>query len=372
MKRISKQTRLRLYRLAKKLKRELKKELIKIRQRKTRPLRKRKEKKLISIVPKVSINATKAPTNISKVETIVAPSEFDIVSSENRSVLMDFLDHLRKSFSCNHIIQIDIDFTNTEKFDANATLLFYAELQYLIQMRQSGLTVTYKAPINEKASAVLHQIGVHKICGGQDDINHAHNYEDVVHWRVAQGTLVDNSLCAPAIEKYEGQLAEPLINGLFRVLAEAMTNTIHHAYIDTREDKLNYKPPKKNWWMFSQAKDNHLTVVFCDLGIGIPRTLPIKKPSLYRKLITFRKTHQDSEYIKIAVKYGTTRMGKAERGKGLGDMVNTITNLKSGTVQIISNRGFYFKDETRVKTGNLTKSILGTLIYWRVPLTNEL
>lgn len=302
---------------------------------------------------------------------LIAPRVFNIENKITRGIVLNFLHSLRQSFAQPDINRIIIDLTDTDSFVADATLLFHAELSRLKEMRQNTIAIEYKQPINDKASEVLHQIGFYEICGRHPHKRSAHKYDDVVHWRVATGSVVNNEICAPAIEKYEGQLAEPLLEGLFRGLGEAMTNTKHHAYEDgIRDDGLNYNPGSKSWWMFSQEKDDHLSVVFCDLGIGIPRTLPLKKPNLYKRLITLGKAGKDSEYIKIAIKEKLSRTNQPERGKGLGDIVQAITKENSGTVKIISNHGVFIKDRTGTVTRDLKESILGTLIYWRVPLTN--
>lgn len=264
------------------------------------------------------------------VKSISAPKIFNIQDDKYRPIVTRFLSSLRDAFSDTNIDKIVLDFTHTEQFVADATLLFFSEVLYLKEKPGVTAILRYKPPINERASDVLHQIGFHVLCGGNATSGLTTNDEDVVHWRFAQGSIVDNSLCAPAIEQYEGQLAAPLMEGLFRGLGEAMTNTSHHAYLETRKDNLNYKPPTKNWWMFSQSKDEYLSVVFCDLGIGIPRTLPLTMPEILKRLVRLKKPIKDSECIKKAVQHGLSRTKQPERGKGLGDIVEVVTKKKTG------------------------------------------
>lgn len=293
---------------------------------------------------------------------------FSVESNETRRPVVEFLSDLRRTFNCADVKAITIDLSRTERFISSATLLFYAELSRLIQMTENRIRVRCKPPTDEKACQVLHQIGIYEMCGQIVRRKHA-PYDDVVHWRVARGSVVDNSICAPAIEEFEGQLAPPLVNGLFRGLGEAMTNAIHHAYLDIREDTLNYKPPHSDWWMFSQARQGYLSVVFCDLGIGIPRTLPLKRPGLFKKILALGRASSDSACIEDAIEDSRTRTMRPERGKGLGNIVEVVSGLKGGVVMVLSNRGFYLaKNGTDPKTYDLKDSILGTLIYWRVPL----
>lgn len=284
---------------------------------------------------------------------------------------MEFLSDLRKAFSRDDVQSIIMDFTSTTSFISSATLLFYAELSRLIEMTDNRISIRCKPPTNERASQVLHQIGIYRICGQAIRRKPAF-YDDVVHWRVARGHIVDNTICAPVIEEFEGQLALPLVNGLFRGLGEAMTNAKHHAYIDIREDGLNYTPPRNDWWMFSQSRQGYLSVVFCDLGIGIPNTLPLKKPTLFKRIFALGRAGSDGACIEDAIEDSRTRTLRPERGKGLGNIVDVVSGLKGGVVMVLSNRGFYFsKHGAAPKTYDLNDSILGTLIFWRVPLAGE-
>lgn len=302
---------------------------------------------------------------------IVAPVVFSVESNETRRPVTKFFSDLRTTFAREEVKAITIDLSRTEKFVSIATLLFFAELSRLMHMAEGRVRVRCKPPVNDRACQVLHQIGVYEMCGQHVRRKRTH-YEDVVHWRAAHGAVVDNSICAPAIEEFEGQLAPPLVNGLFRGLSEAMTNAIHHAYLDVREDGLNYRPKQSDWWMFSQARQGYLSVVFCDLGIGIPRTLPIKKPSLIDRILAMGKESLDSAYIEEAIEDSRTRTHRPERGKGLGNIVEVVAKLDGGRVMIFSNRGLYFlKSGLAPKTQDFKDSILGTLIFWRVPLAKD-
>ncbi len=302
---------------------------------------------------------------------IIAPALFSIESDDTRGPIVHFLAELRKTFFRDGVNAITIDLSGTNRFISSATLLFYAELSRLIEMTGGRIRVRCKPPHNDRACQVLHQIGVYRMCG-QNIAHRNTHYEDVVHWRVARGCVVDNSICAPAIEAFEGQLALPLVNDLFRGLGEAMTNSKQHAYLEVREDGLNYKPPNSDWWLFSQAREGYLSVVFCDLGIGIPRTLPLKKPSLFRRIVALGRAESDAACIEGAIEDCRTRTNLPERGKGLGNIVDVVSELNGGVVMVLSNRGFYIsKNGVEPRTFDLKDSILGTLIYWRVPLDGD-
>jgi hypothetical protein len=299
---------------------------------------------------------------------ITAPTVIDVADEDYRATLMTFLAELRSVFTCTDNRPILIDFSGTERLNAGGTLLMHAEVFRLIQMTSpTGAIVRCKPAKKQKADHVLAQVGIYKMCGNNRRCKAP--FGDVVHWRVAHGYKVDNSLCAPAVEEFEGRIATPLIDGIFRGLGEAMTNTIHHAYIQTRDDGLDYTPETKDWWMFSQKRDGYLSVLICDLGVGIPETLREKRPYLLETLARLGKSGSDGAAIEEAVKDARTRTKRAERGRGLGNIVNVVSKIPNGRVTIYSNRGLYSIRDGNLTVANYKQSILGTLVAWRIPLT---
>ena len=152
---------------------------------------------------------------------LTAPAVFDIEDKKNRHRLTRFLEDLRGHFNRHAAKRLLIDFQRTQRFVAAGTLLFYAELCRLVEY-SPGTQVRCNEPQNERAKQVLQQIGVYGIC--HHPFHGRTTHRDVVHWRVARGHMVDASKYAEAIEAHEGGLAEPLVNGIYRGLAEAMTN----------------------------------------------------------------------------------------------------------------------------------------------------
>jgi hypothetical protein len=291
---------------------------------------------------------------------------FSLETEKYRTPLFLFLAQLRQLFLVPDLCVIVIDFSRTQRFVSGGTLLFYAELTRLLKFSANRVRVRCTEARNPRASQVLQQIGIFGICG-----HRAHGtptYDDVVHWRVAQGHLVDNTICAPAIEAYEGRLAEPLIDGIFRGLGEAMTNAKHHAYTGLRQDQLNFTQPEDDWWMFSQARDGMLTVAFCDLGVGIPVTLPRKKPGLFARLVALGSANSDAACIKEAIDDSMTSTNLPGRGHGLGNIINVVSKSPRGVVMVMSNRGCYIINKGKKTALDFRESILGTLIFWRIPL----
>jgi len=312
------------------------------------------------------IAARRKPRRRLPAQRVYAPKAFSIEHNETRTPLMAFLEELRHHFAKPSGRTLLIDFSRTHSFAATGTLLFYAELTRLIEYDTGRVRLRCTQPANDRASQVLEQIGVYSLCGHPS--HGKPNLDDVVHWRVARGQDVNNTLCAPAIEAFEGQLAEPLVDGILGGLSEAMTNAVHHAYIDIRRDGLTYKQPRNDWWMFSQARDGHLSVVFCDLGVGIPATLPVKQPLIYRALELLGLHTSDAACIQEAIKGSRSRTGRAGRGHGLGNIIDVVEQLPEGVAVVFSNRGCYILRSGEKLAFNFKESILGTLISWRIPL----
>lgn len=296
---------------------------------------------------------------------IYAPETFDAFISHWRSELLTFLSALREHFREKHERVLLIDFSRTKRFYASGTLPFYAELTRLIEYRHNSVKIRCTGPANDRASQVLEQIGIYKLCSHRS--HGTPTRQDVVHWRVARGHLVDNTICAPVIEAFEGELATPLVDGLLGGLAEAMANAVHHAYESVRDDGLNYVDVR-DWWMFSQKKDGFLSVVFCDLGVGIPATLPIKRPWLMQQMEKFGFPMTDANCIKEAIDDGRSQTGLPGRGHGLGNIIDVVEKVHDGIAIVASNRGYYSLKEGKENWGNYRDSLLGTLIYWHVPL----
>ncbi len=306
----------------------------------------------------------RGPTS-TKALRIYAPVVFDIFDPRARTELLAFLDQLRQAFKSCPAEKVLIDFSKTNRFVAAGTLLFYAELCRLVEYSPRTV-IRCTQPVGEKAKQVLQQIGVFGLC--QNTYRGKATHSDVVHWKVARGHVVDATQYAETLEVYEGMLAEPLMNGIYRGLAEAMTNVCHHAYIEERDDGLEYSGTK-DWWVFSQAKDGFLYVALCDLGVGIPGTLPTTNPGLFGRVKDIIKmSPKDSDYINAAIQDSRSRTHLPERGKGLGDIVQAVAQVANGRASVCSNRGWYTLTNGQESSGDFRDSLCGTLVTWKVPI----
>jgi hypothetical protein len=117
-----------------------------------------------------------------------------------------------------------------------------------------------------------------------------------------------------------------------------------------------------------------LTITFCDLGVGIPQTLPslypIERIREYLSILPGVKP-PDASMIQAAVELGRSATGQTHRGKGLSrDLRRFIQFANAGEMFIFSNRGMYkYSGKHGEQTRDFRRSIHGTLIKWRVPMS---
>jgi hypothetical protein len=314
---------------------------------------------------------------------IVAPEYFNLEDAVARRQLLRKLRVIRK-----HAIRgagVVIDFRATKRMYPSGTLLFLAELDRLRQLtgRRNVRAATY--PRDRVVEQVLQQVGILRMVGLRERMQADTFAENVRHWHHATGEFAEGNKLQNLIERYEGRLAPSLTSGLYDGIVEAMTNCVQHAYPREavgpwRADRIPADVAKgcRSWWMFSQERNGKLTVVFCDLGVGIPVSVkdPAKWPqqALASILGTLRLASPNASLIKAATELYKTRTGRTYRGKGLPDILDVVRTGKSGHLSITSNSGVYRYDAA---SGNETMydigvSIMGTLIQWTIPLPENL
>jgi len=269
-----------------------------------------------------------------------------------------------------------VDFTNTRVMEAPGTLLFMAELDRGLRMAKSAQRVTCKLPSSDCHEAelvreVLHQIGALDLLGYDTSHLCSDDYHETVrHWRYATGTRVDETP-GDLLEHSEGRVAEALMKGMHVGVAEAITNSLHHAYGASRDDGCGHFSERR-WWMFTAEQNGMLEVVVCDLGIGIRRSLPMKWPkSMIGKIFkALERRDLDTASIQLALVIGETSTGEDNRGRGLPQIWNAIRMASVGLIHIMSDKGFvgYNADGQSEQHTQYRGSIHGTLISWKVPI----
>ena len=311
--------------------------------------------------------------------TLIRASEvISIATESDRQNLLQFIADVRALGAEPRPCRLD--FRATRRIMADGMILLRAELCEMLRSAPLKHHLRCIPPHNIRAKEVLYQAGIFDLLGQEVAIRPRH--PDVVHWRSAHGDRAEGEKSEQVLGSFEGQIARELMSGLFVSISEAMTNTAQHAYIPPADNsdpviREHCRPDAekgRGWWMFSQEKDQQLYVVFCDLGIGIPGSLPNTKPRVFRRLLQLGVGNRDSKYIEFAVQDSTSRTGKHYRGKGLGQIAKDLLQYDSKSeIVIFSNRGCcqYRKNQQEPVSYDYKQSIQGTVICWRTRLPQK-
>ena len=305
---------------------------------------------------------------------IRTPKTISCDREAERNELVSFLSTLRASVFSNKTSGVVIDFTSTDTVHPGGMILLIAEIDRILRIIRDPIRIRHKPPRSTKIRHVLQQVGLARLLG--DERQEEICDDTVKFWCYATGLLADGKTGGEVLERYEGRLAEGITKGLYNGIVETMTNTIHHAYLEAREDGCPLFKESR-WWMLSQEREGKLTVVLCDLGIGIPRSLPksaLFNVERFNELLALLNRKRDLASIRAAVEFGRSRTGLQNRGRGLPQILDSVQAADVGYVRISSNRGIYqiqagSKDPFEIEA---TKSISGTLIQWQVQIAGEL
>ena len=295
-----------------------------------------------------------------------APDRFILLDTIHRRSLLIFLSELRQA--CLEAPRVTVDFRGTKKMESGGTLLFCAELHRL-QVAFPHVQFRCVPSRDAKVNQVLQHLEIFRQLNRETDVSP--HLPDVVSWRHASATLVDCESAGKVIETYQS-LSHPVAKLLYRACSEAITNVLMHAYDGAREDGLD-PPSEKRWWMFCREDVDEFTMVVCDLGVGIPRSLPAKHAGeILGKIlsaITGDKYSNDAVMIEAAFELARTRTEREHQGKGLLDLRKIVDITDGSRLFLFSNKGLIVIDSgSKPVKYNYDDSILGTVIGWRLPL----
>lgn len=312
------------------------------------------------------------PTNTSKPATLVAPESILLRDPRHHDSLVGFVKSLKKLVTQGQRVQID--FKKTERVFSCGTLLLLAEIDRMIRSLGIGI-VSCTYPQNEKVEKVFQQIGLLKLLGKDHRLVITEEDRDVFHWKFASGIDVSPIQADPILKGIKSQIPKSYRKVVVGV-EEAMDNSVHHAYIEPRGDRLSGRSEEadaRRWWLFAEILDDWLHVNFCDLGVGIPRSLPKRWAEEAKDIATLAlsSAKKDVRMIRRAFEVGRTRTELDHRGKGLKNIAVAAQEL-GGILTIHSNAGSIRKDFRdgvgRPRPETYRRSIMGTVIQWSIPL----
>lgn len=334
--------------------------------RKARLRQKRKLRKILRKQEK-KLRKIRRRNNFRKwwTDNVVAPEILGVFKKSERKKTVGFIKKFR-DLSRKEGRKIRLDFSKTNRMYADATLLFRSTLCQVLKLKPDNAVIKCAPSKTARINEVLHQIDALSALGQNFHITPSD--ENVVHWRYAQGAGAEGEKYEEILGHYDGVMADKLLTGLFCGLTEAMTNTRQHAYPNRNIDEAGLN----EWWMFSQEKDGRLFVSFCDLGIGIPESLPrnIKQGTLWKSLVAkFGPSPKDSDVINGAILNRRSSTGHGYRGRGLKQLTDVISATDNGELALHSNKGCYYLYENRgSQLTDYSESLGGTLISWSLPI----
>lgn len=266
-----------------------------------------------------------------------------------------------------------LDFTNVKILHPSALLLLLAEIHRCRLIHGSSrLDGTYPKVL--KIERMLDATGFFKLLGVTSRIKNKPTrypmeyvgfHSDI---REVKGTVrhFRESLLGTTIK-----MSPHARRRLYRAVSEAMLNVGHHAY-----PKGSYRtnPEQGRWWLTGHVnrRAGELTVMFCDLGVGIAATLPKIYPiELIRAALAMIPgiRPNDAEMIQAGMEIGRTSTGEDGRGRGLNDLRKFVEDVGSGELHIFSRKGhFSYSPENGERTSNYRIGMGGTLITWTVPI----
>lgn len=321
---------------------------------------------------------------------IQAPSKLDLYSKDNFEKFCNFIVRLGTASKYNN--RVIICFRDTHRITAGAALRLLAEVSHLlktheglsfacsVQNRRQGKYRNTDRVIEE----VLQQIGFFSLIGQPERT--PTKQADISIWRQLSGNLADGSLAASLLNSLPQTISKKSKAHLYKGAIEAMANSVDHAYPSENSDG---EVIENRWWMLVGTKQDSITLIVCDLGVGIPVTLPKKHPESMLKSI-FQKIgiigNGDAELIHASTFIKRTRTNQTHRGKGGADIRSITEHFPSALLSIRSNRGCYVvagptypgkvRDDYRAIPGSHGRewsasyngSICGTMIEWTVSL----
>lgn len=351
------------------------------------------EIRMIQRIKKNKKNKKNCRTGEEQLRTIITlpmPPFITIFLNKNRTKLLKLTNKLRDYYFRKNIC-MKLEFSKTKKMFTEGTLYLLAELETL-KITNPDIKFSLIPSKEVIVNQVLKQTGILELLGVSLNFEDMEFDETVKYWKYSSGHKVEMDSAEDMLDDFDDLLSESSSTSIFNSITEAVTNCHHHAYLEKRF--INDPMKAKKWWIFSQEKDNKLSICVCDLGIGIPKSLLRNSENVaedwFSSLKNFLKSHKekydrDSASIKAAIEIGNTRTNLVNRGKGLNQIINQISTLcdHKASIAILSNKGSYIINRGMIEDRPLTgivdgfslpykQSIDGTVILWEIPIDKQI
>lgn len=177
---------------------------------------------------------------------------------------------------------------------------------------------------------------------------------------------------------FPDEILSPQVRGRLKgAVTEALLNVVDHAY--NPDVVVDHICPERRWWICGSAHpEEGCYFVVCDLGVGIPATVPVTKaPAVVQAFnaLQVEERKLDHNLIRVAVSQPMSRTGLQGRGRGLPEMRRLIDRVGDGMLWITSGRGHYIyaRGEAERDGGfGMNQAIHGTLVVWQLKVSEAL
>ncbi|MCC7080422.1 MAG: hypothetical protein IT530_07110 [Burkholderiales bacterium] len=302
----------------------------------------------------------------------MVPKVLDLVTNYEETA--EFVRDIRRA-ALRDRRQVNLIFDEGEQIRPAALLLLLAEI-HRCRMIHGTHSVTGNYPKNKRIERMLEDTGFFGLLSVKPQNPARARKYPVEFIKFRSDNKLDSAEPKRLRDDLLGQsitMHQKARTRLYRALTEAMINVGQHAY---PQYAIQSHPTRGRWWVAGQVnkKRGEFLVTFCDLGVGIPETLPKIYPwELIRSVLALLPgvNPNDGEMIKAGMAIGRTQTGERYRGRGLNDLRSLIDQAGAGELLIFSRKGKYSYSPGRAEqVENYGISMGGTLIKWSVPLRN--
>lgn len=297
------------------------------------------------------------------VAVVVLPNILSLLDANNRfrlrNAFLNCIEQLHDFAKCHK--RICIDFSSTKYVYSQAMLLLYAELHNLKNIYPK-IKFTCKKSRELRINHVLLQLDLFTFFNTH--YSKIKSFNNVDNWKTSSGkyAIADNYLDILP-ENY--LLNKEISEDLYAACNEATINSKDHAYIAERAlSKVDFN--KEAWWGFSEETDDYLSVSICDLGVGIPATIPSTNKDFWEKFKELFDAENHAEIIARAIERYESRTKEGHRGNGLKTIANFAKKNNNISLSIYSYKGFVGIENQEIKKVNCKKAMQGTIISWKI------
>jgi len=305
------------------------------------------------------------------------PKDFSLIHNYERT--LSFLMELRRHFSTNpeylnssrEIKAYFASFHKIEKIEPAAGLVLAAEM-HRFKQAYGKKPISFDHIWKTNVKDFFHEIGLFDLLeidarSLKEESSEAEPKKTVqiINGSLAEGSKAD--LLRERLQTISGKHISDHAT-MYAAITEAMTNVCNHAY--PSRAKFWPTPQPELWWITAvwRPLQGKATILLYDQGVGFPQTLK-RRPGYWNAIKAFITERTDAAIIAAAMEYGRSGTNKANRGKGLPQMLALTQSTPDSYLRILSGKGlFVAQSNGKITKVNNRVPFLGTLVEWEINL----